>query len=1215
MPVSDATGCDRRGPLPREGLSQADRRLAALAGDYFRPDERDLADLILFGQRFARQLKFYDADNTEAGTFAAFFENEVTSALAALAKLPVADFRAVQADLGGWLMADPTRDPVVLTPYAQLWCHLAPGLLAQAAELLYRLPPDHILRRDAPQIMARSLAGPLGQLLSLAKGGLPGEVGLFPADALMPADFNLDGAPGDARFRLGSVAGPVVTQAADLALLGLPAALFGALPEADWAAFYAAQDADQTPYDQVPPGSLHPEFAQVEDLLGYGLLTRAITQIHDGIEALRQRAARDLALALETHAAHAPQMGLWIAFLQLFRHAQADLNGFTDRHLSFYLRDVLRLRPRAASADSAHVVFELAKGRDPALIRAGTALRAGKDGAGMPVHFALVRDLVLYPSKIGELAGLRMTATATGLVPRAAPVLASADGVGEIDLPPDARDFAPFGPAAAPAARIGFAVADRALFLREGQRKIVLRAYLDVAQAETSLPGAFRMRLTGADGWLDVDATARLGVEETTVTPRAPLHETGWTGSKPKPAKTPKTAFAATSAAATAKGTKADMVAPAASRLTLKGRPGWKSDKFAPEKPARTVKRPFLELVAELGPDDPSVVPCDADLHGTEHAPGLPVAEITFDFDAAGPAAFARLRDVTARQVTVQTEAQGLKNLTVLADGATADVAKTFAPFGARPDKGASFHIGSAEIFAKRIAQLSFALTWKTPYGASTSFLDTAPGGYNPTEYVLSRGGWTKAGKADLGLDDAARHPMTSTGAAQIDGLAPMTPDNPPLTADSRTGYLRFDLGADFGHGAYALELTRAMIAIAGGAKYYAGPGVNTRNPEAQSGKFLGVLVLGDGPVDATGKVPRDPFVPELAAITADYVSRAMPVAAFSQLGPFGARAAQADGRLFPETDYDGAILIGLEDFDGPARVSFLCQVLPGSGDPLLVPPALSVDVLDGNRWQRLAAQDVEDGTANLTRSGLLALSLPRGGGGAQTLYPDGLTWIRLSVGQNAAAVNRLLAVHIHAERAEFADRGNDPARLTEPLAAGTIAKLQLPDPAVAKIVQPFPSFGGAPEEAAAPFRTRVSERMRHKNRAITPWDVEALVLEAFPALYRVKCLPITALMRDGSGRVRGDDELRPGAVTVICVPQLGPNAPADPLRPYTDTGTLEAVTRFLRARLSPFVRLEVANPRFEEVAVEFTLRFRPKIGDTEFYKRKVHDALVAHLT
>ena len=59
-----AEPCAQRNPLIRSGMTQDGRRRAELATDYFVPDERDLADLILFGQRFARHIRYYDASNT-----------------------------------------------------------------------------------------------------------------------------------------------------------------------------------------------------------------------------------------------------------------------------------------------------------------------------------------------------------------------------------------------------------------------------------------------------------------------------------------------------------------------------------------------------------------------------------------------------------------------------------------------------------------------------------------------------------------------------------------------------------------------------------------------------------------------------------------------------------------------------------------------------------------------------------------------------------------------------------------------------------------------------------------------------------------------------------------------------------------------------------------------------------------------------------------------
>jgi hypothetical protein len=78
----------------RSGLTQDGRRRAELGDRYFLPDERDLADLILFGQRFAKHVQYYDATNTKAGDWTVFFESDVTASLAALTKLPVDAFRA-----------------------------------------------------------------------------------------------------------------------------------------------------------------------------------------------------------------------------------------------------------------------------------------------------------------------------------------------------------------------------------------------------------------------------------------------------------------------------------------------------------------------------------------------------------------------------------------------------------------------------------------------------------------------------------------------------------------------------------------------------------------------------------------------------------------------------------------------------------------------------------------------------------------------------------------------------------------------------------------------------------------------------------------------------------------------------------------------------------------------------------------------------------------
>jgi len=208
------------------------------------------------------------------------------------------------------------------------------------------------------------------------------------------------------------------------------------------------------------------------------------------------------------------------------------------------------------------------------------------------------------------------------------------------------------------------------------------------------------------------------------------------------------------------------------------------------------------------------------------------------------------------------------------------------------------------------------------------------------------------------------------------------------------------------------------------------------------------------------------------------------------------------------------------------------------------------------------------------------------------TIMPTGSMWLRASVNEAAEAVCKLLGVHTQAAVADFADNGNAADFLNTALPAETIAKLKEPVSAIKTITQPYPSFGGKPAEADNHFYTRVSERLRHKARAITIWDYEHLVLEAFPEIHRVKCLNHT--------RYVGNDynEVAPGYVTVITIPSLVNRNDANPLRPYTNQSTLSQIEAYLKQRISCHVNLNVRHPLFEEVMLDFKLKV---IGGLEF--------------
>jgi hypothetical protein len=144
-------------------------------------------------------------------------------------------------------------------------------------------------------------------------------------------------------------------------------------------------------------------------------------------------------------------------------------------------------------------------------------------------------------------------------------------------------------------------------------------------------------------------------------------------------------------------------------------------------------------------------------------------------------------------------------------------------------------------------------------------------------------------------------------------------------------------------------------------------------------------------------------------------------------------------------------------------------------------------------------------------------------------------------------------------------------------------------------------------------FYTRVSERLRHKDRAIALWDYERLILEAFPQIYKARCLNHTQYEPSdgGAGIYR---ELAAGHVTVVTVPNQQFRNLRDPLRPYTSLALLSEVEKFLGQRVSCFVKLHVRNPLFEEVFTDFRVRFFDGF-DEAFYTKQLKEEITHFLS
>ncbi len=304
---------------------------------------------------------------------------------------------------------------------------------------------------------------------------------------------------------------------------------------------------------------------------------------------------------------------------------------------------------------------------------------------------------------------------------------------------------------------------------------------------------------------------------------------------------------------------------------------------------------------------------------------------------------------------------------------------------------------------------------------------------------------------------------------------------------------------------------------------------------------------------------------------------------------------------FLPSYGYEGELYIGLEGVviprDGTQDLAMLFQMAEGSANPDLEPQLVEWHYLSGNRWVSLSDGGIlADSTHGLIEAGIIKFRLPEAR--PNTLLPENLYWLRAAVAQYCDSVCDTVAIHTQAVSATWVDRGNAPDHLNQPLPAGTITKTADAFPGILAISQPYTSFGGKPGEQDVLFNTRVSERLRHKQRALTLWDYEHLILEQFPGIYKAKCIPASS-MEPG--------EL--GKVDIIVIPDIRNRLPFNPFEPKATAGQLNDISRFLEGYVSPLAEVKVKNAYYVPVRVRFAVRFKPGY-DPGFYKTSLNEEL-----
>lgn len=1182
--------------LIRDGASQQQRMAvvadnAVLSAGYVKLDERSTADLLSLLYRYARFVLYYDerdyAGQTARtqllpkGDWQAFFRNNAPFQYAFIQQFAAAELESDYntalarqdkqfADSGHWPLLN--------------------SILAVAIQLnnwyepLRQLQQETALRRMLKALIQNDLSKALQQLIAVGNTFNKADELPYTAELLKLANQEED---------IWGIKSPMARLAKDTYLAKL------------------------APY---PRRQRQQALVQLNELFQL---------FFKGVQQVQQFALSNFEETLTGNdQEHAPYQGLLYAFLEIFRSVKDGSNGLNDitrLHLDFFYKEILQLKHRPHVPDHVHVVTTLAKQVETFLQAKDTGLKAGKDATGKEITFLTEEDVVLNKATVDEIRTLSKDNFSTLY---AAPKANSADGLGGAFQNPANNSWPVLGaaswisknnPAAGaqhyPFALSGFMLSSAVLLLKEGNRTITANITLqnlnaDPAALNTVLKDLLQVQYTSDKGWTTVvDPTISYNNGKLTIVitllPDAPPV-------LPPDEKKLLIAYPVTTPMLR-------ILFNQQKQFDLKTNRWYDLLSHAVVSGADiNVKATDLKQVL-LSSDDGLIDP------NKSFQPFSSVPKTQGSFYVGSDEAFRK--HLTGMWFDLKWEGLPKTNFTEYYKAYNPNPAITTASFTVKAEKLVN---GKWEELA---------------------------GSTNALQLFGQDGGGVPQPEKTLQLD------VTTI---------PVLKQDTPLAAYSNNslyGFVRFQLNQHFFHQEYASVLAlqtlrlsdpkmadnwsklQEKVANGGLVQEAATNAVNawraddkadklTLTPSEDDLTFLrqdtqssmesaGTVSTRSGEIytllfpyaNNTDLIalPNQPYTPSIKSFTLNYTADAgaNDIVLLHQYPYEESNYKQlpiASSSLMPVFDDEGALYLGVKNAVPGSNLSLLFQLAEFSADPDI--PAANVywQYLSGNEWKPLAKDTdvISDTTQSLLASGIVTIALPWDADLQHTILPSGYHWLRVAAPSHTTAVCEAIVIAAQGARAVFSNQANDLGRLATALPAQSITALVAPQSAIKSIAQDFPSFGGRTEETDTQFYVRVSERLRHKGRAINIYDYERLTLDAFPAVYKVKCVPHTKICRNDAGE--GTSLQSPGWVTLAVIPEIAGFPAGSRFRPKVSRILLKQVSDYLQLRTSGFVRVQVINPDYQEVNFSGNIKFKSG-KDKQFYRQQLETEVQSFLS
>lgn len=839
-----------------------------------------------------------------------------------------------------------------------------------------------------------------------------------------------------------------------------------------------------------------------------------------------------------------PHLDLMMVYQHLYKYPQKMLNSFPKRYLNLYFNTLLNEKKLEEKKDFAYLTFSLNDGIHYAKIPSQTKFIAGNDELRKNVYYSIDHSVVLTSSEVKKIRIKNIDFKELG-GKYPLQIVSSIKSFDQDVVEGEHINLPLTGNENLEKQSVSFFISDHVLLLDNGDREIVFTFHLDVKS-------------------MNVLTHLISNVKEVT----------GWKGNL---------LF--------------NNIFGKIFSAEYTGPEGWEKVKkltFLTTKYTPT----SMSFKAIITSDEPGVVSASKKIHAIDKFQGKPVFKFTLNTETY-LFGYSFLSELIIDRIVIDVNVRGFSGFDVYNHDGILETSVPYAAWGNQPTKGNYIVLGSNEVFYKDINYLDIDFQWYNlpfhPNGLTGYYENYEQDELKNSQYKLklerlNNGKWNYLDTFsmfrnqrttdneevyDIGslsdfthFNDIEFINYSSIEDASLDDLK-------GFNNYSRNGFIKFTIEnpeAGFGHELYP----KLMMSQVGQRSFF-----NFFKRKKQ--KEFSV-----------------PFVPFLDKVMANYSAKSTiildeKISNKNKEDKFGYNYGSKNiietltrQRLLPKMEMGISLEVFVENAYRGDIISILFQLKNSSNDEETgTDNNLIWEFLNCGEWESIAESNIlRNETDNLTKTGLVIFKIP-------SHFSDevnkGKFWLRLHLSEEQE--NNIIIEKVYSKVIKVALELPDNRAYYEygkVLPPNAIARSLTKIPGIRNIKQPMPSFGGKSLEKENAFVNRISETIKHRNRPVTSWDFEKIILTEFHEISQVICIPVSE---------------HNNSLLIVIIPV------SDEKFPITSNDLLNRVDRFLRSVTSSHVKFNICSPLYEKIKVNVSLSL--KVGYTQgFYLDEINSKL-----